>query len=181
MRLQQGHGWCWGWRWRPRGRVPLWTARGVKVTLAGDPQLALLHCSNFKASSRDLQEADEAMKKLGLAKVLDWFQSQDLRLNVFCQNDAEWEAELEGELNEYEMVKPVGNNILFHYRVGEYYIYSHKSLFSPGWWWRGRGAQWGADKSFAWGWKVIFLSQLLCISYIVHLLVFLSLHCQVVI
>jgi len=40
-----------------------------------------------EASSRDLQEADEAMKKLGLAK-----------------NDAEWEAELEGELNEYEMV-----------------------------------------------------------------------------
>merc|ERR1712055_208441 len=40
-----------------------------------------------EASSKDLQEADEAMKKLGLAK-----------------NDAEWEAELEGELNEYEMV-----------------------------------------------------------------------------
>lgn len=40
-----------------------------------------------EASSRDLQEADEAMKKLGLAK-----------------NDAEWEAELNAELNEYEMV-----------------------------------------------------------------------------
>jgi len=40
-----------------------------------------------QASSKDLAEADEAMKKLGLAK-----------------NDAEWEAELEGELNEYEMV-----------------------------------------------------------------------------
>merc|ERR1712203_187891 len=33
-----------------------------------------------EASSKDLQEADEAMKKLGLAK-----------------NDAEWEAELGGE------------------------------------------------------------------------------------
>jgi len=40
-----------------------------------------------QASSKDLAEADEAMKKLGLSK-----------------NDAEWEAELEGELNEYEMV-----------------------------------------------------------------------------
>jgi len=40
-----------------------------------------------QASSKDLAEADEAMKKLGLAK-----------------NDSEWEAELEGELNEYEMV-----------------------------------------------------------------------------
>jgi len=40
-----------------------------------------------QASSKDLAEADEAMKKLGLTK-----------------NDAEWEAELEGELNEYEMV-----------------------------------------------------------------------------
>lgn len=40
-----------------------------------------------QASSRDLAEADAAMKKLGLTK-----------------NDAEWEAELEGELNEYEMV-----------------------------------------------------------------------------
>eukprot|EP00090_Calanus_glacialis_P013951 TRINITY_DN2258_c0_g1_i1.p1 TRINITY_DN2258_c0_g1~~TRINITY_DN2258_c0_g1_i1.p1 ORF type:complete len:507 (-),score=199.74 TRINITY_DN2258_c0_g1_i1:528-2048(-) len=40
-----------------------------------------------QASSKDLAEADEAMKKLGLSK-----------------NDTEWEAELEGELNEYEMV-----------------------------------------------------------------------------
>jgi len=40
-----------------------------------------------QASSKDMAEADEAMKKLGLSK-----------------NDAEWEAELEGELNEYEMV-----------------------------------------------------------------------------
>merc|ERR1712128_404 len=40
-----------------------------------------------QASSKDLAEADEAMKKLGLSK-----------------NDAEWEAELEGELSEYEMV-----------------------------------------------------------------------------
>jgi len=40
-----------------------------------------------QASSKDLAEADEAMKKLGLSK-----------------NDSEWEAELEGELNEYEMV-----------------------------------------------------------------------------
>jgi len=40
-----------------------------------------------QASSKDLAEADEAMRKLGLSK-----------------NDAEWEAELEGELNEYEMV-----------------------------------------------------------------------------
>jgi len=40
-----------------------------------------------QASSKDIKEADEAMRKLGLGK-----------------NDAEWEAELEGELNEYEMV-----------------------------------------------------------------------------
>jgi len=40
-----------------------------------------------QASLKDLAEADEAMKKLGLSK-----------------NDTEWEAELEGELNEYEMV-----------------------------------------------------------------------------
>lgn len=40
-----------------------------------------------QASSKDLAEADEAMRRLGLSK-----------------NDAEWEAELEGELNEYEMV-----------------------------------------------------------------------------
>merc|ERR1719486_303418 len=40
-----------------------------------------------QASSKDIAEADEAMKKLGLTK-----------------NDTEWEAELEGELNEYEMV-----------------------------------------------------------------------------
>lgn len=40
-----------------------------------------------QASSKDIKEADEAMRKLGLTK-----------------NDAEWEAELEGELNEYEMV-----------------------------------------------------------------------------
>jgi len=40
-----------------------------------------------QASSKDIAEADEAMKKLGLTK-----------------NDSEWEAELEGELNEYEMV-----------------------------------------------------------------------------
>lgn len=44
-----------------------------------------------QASSKDLAEADEAMKKLGLSK-----------------NDAEWEAELEGELNEYEMVDEDG-------------------------------------------------------------------------
>jgi len=42
---------------------------------------------SHQASSKDLAEADEAMKKLGIAK-----------------DDAEWEAELEGELNEYEMV-----------------------------------------------------------------------------
>merc|ERR1712025_947884 len=52
----------------------------------GDQEDELLS-EQQEASSRDLQEADEAMKKLGLAK-----------------NDAEWEAELEGELNEYEMV-----------------------------------------------------------------------------
>lgn len=40
-----------------------------------------------QASSKDIAEADEAMKKLGLTK-----------------NDTEWEAELEGELNEYEVV-----------------------------------------------------------------------------
>merc|ERR1711890_196467 len=40
-----------------------------------------------QASSKDMAEADDAMKKLGLSK-----------------NDAEWEAELEGELNEHEMV-----------------------------------------------------------------------------
>jgi len=45
-----------------------------------------------QASSKDLAEADEAMKKLGLSK-----------------NDAEWEAELEGELNEYEMVGEDGD------------------------------------------------------------------------
>lgn len=44
-----------------------------------------------QASSKDIKEADEAMKKLGLGK-----------------NDAEWEAELEGELNEYEMVGEEG-------------------------------------------------------------------------
>lgn len=42
---------------------------------------------SHQASSKDLAEADEAMKKLGIPK-----------------DDAEWEAELEGELNEYEMV-----------------------------------------------------------------------------
>jgi len=45
-----------------------------------------------QASSKDLAEADEAMKKLGLSK-----------------NDTEWEAELEGELNEYEMVGEDGD------------------------------------------------------------------------
>merc|ERR1719347_345439 len=45
-----------------------------------------------QASSKDIKEADEAMKKLGLVK-----------------NDAEWEAELEGELNEYEMVGEEGD------------------------------------------------------------------------
>merc|ERR1712117_834292 len=47
-----------------------------------------------QASSKDLAEADEAMKKLGLAK-----------------NDSEWEAELEGELNEYEMVGEDGDGV----------------------------------------------------------------------
>ena len=80
-------------------------------------------CSVLQASSKDLQEADEAMKKLGLAKVrlggpmmviinivsricLTQFPTAKLckRDTIAFQNDAEWEAELEGELNEYEMV-----------------------------------------------------------------------------
>jgi len=44
---------------------------------------------SHQVSSKDLAEADEAMKKLGLAKD---------------KEDADWEAELEGEL-EYEMVQ----------------------------------------------------------------------------
>ena len=32
-----------------------------------------------------------------------------LRITFFFQNDAEWEAELEGELNEYEMVNILNN------------------------------------------------------------------------
>jgi len=47
-----------------------------------------------QASSKDIAEADEAMKKLGLTK-----------------NDSEWEAELEGELNEYEMVGDDGEAV----------------------------------------------------------------------
>jgi len=47
-----------------------------------------------QASSKDIAEADEAMKKLGLTK-----------------NDTEWEAELEGELNEYEMVGEDGEAV----------------------------------------------------------------------
>jgi len=47
-----------------------------------------------QASSKDIAEADEAMKKLGLTK-----------------NDSEWEAELEGELNEYEMVGEDGDGV----------------------------------------------------------------------
>lgn len=47
-----------------------------------------------QASSKDIAEADEAMKKLGLTK-----------------NDSEWEAELEGELNEYEMVDDDGEAV----------------------------------------------------------------------
>jgi len=47
-----------------------------------------------QASSKDIAEADEAMKKLGLTK-----------------NDTEWEAELEGELNEYEMVGDETDNV----------------------------------------------------------------------
>jgi len=47
-----------------------------------------------QASSKDIAEADEAMKKLGLTK-----------------NDTEWEAELEGELNEYEMVGEDGDAV----------------------------------------------------------------------
>jgi len=47
-----------------------------------------------QASSKDIAEADEAMKKLGLTK-----------------NDSEWEAELEGELNEYEMVGEDGEAV----------------------------------------------------------------------
>merc|ERR1712029_1012110 len=47
-----------------------------------------------QASSKDIAEADEAMKKLGLTK-----------------NDTEWEAELEGELNEYEMVGDDGEAV----------------------------------------------------------------------
>merc|ERR1712079_194224 len=47
-----------------------------------------------QASSKDIAEADEAMKKLGLTK-----------------NDNEWEAELEGELNEYEMVGDDGEAV----------------------------------------------------------------------
>jgi len=47
-----------------------------------------------QASSKDIAEADEAMKKLGLTK-----------------NDSEWEAELEGELNEYEMVGDDGDAV----------------------------------------------------------------------
>jgi len=47
-----------------------------------------------QASSKDIAEADEAMKKLGLTK-----------------NDTEWEAELEGELNEYEMVGDETENV----------------------------------------------------------------------
>jgi len=47
-----------------------------------------------QASSKDIAEADEAMKKLGLTK-----------------NDTEWEAELEGELNEYEMLDDEGDDV----------------------------------------------------------------------
>merc|ERR1711936_1159866 len=47
-----------------------------------------------QASSKDIAEADEAMKKLGLTK-----------------NDTEWEAELEGELNEYEVVGDEGEAV----------------------------------------------------------------------
>jgi len=33
-----------------------------------------------------------------------WSKSKSLNFTTCLQNDAEWEAELEGELNEYEMV-----------------------------------------------------------------------------
>jgi len=48
-----------------------------------------------QASSKDMAEADEAMKKLGISD----------------KDDADWEAELEGELNEYEMVDDQNDNI----------------------------------------------------------------------
>ena len=46
------------------------------------------------------------------------------RIIFVFQNDAEWEAELEGELNEYEMV-----NILNNYET-EMVIPKYTSLFS---------------------------------------------------
>jgi len=59
------------------------TSDNPTATDGDDEFVSELH----QASSKDVADADEALKKLGLAK-----------------NDAEWEAELEGELNEYEMV-----------------------------------------------------------------------------
>lgn len=44
---------------------------------------------SYLASSKDIEEADESMKKLGVSD----------------ESTNEWEAELQGELNEYEVVK----------------------------------------------------------------------------
>jgi len=52
-------------------------------------------------STKDLAEADEAMKKLGLDK-----------------EDAEWEAELEGEL-EYEVVEGDADNPEWEHQIQE--------------------------------------------------------------
>ena len=49
---------------------------------------------SYQASTSDMAEVDESMKKLG----------------VVGDNPEEWEAELEGELNEYEVVNSKDNN-----------------------------------------------------------------------
>ena len=93
-----------------REKQPSGNHKPVEDNIENSSQAAGDHDDEFvsdlhQASSKDIAEADEAMKKLGLTKVCFSFLIASL-LYLFCvhQNDSEWEAELEGELNEYEMV-----------------------------------------------------------------------------
>lgn len=61
----------------------------------------------FQASSKDLDEVNENMKRLGVKskfKQPDFLSVQTIIRNRFSETDEEWEAELEGELNEFEVV-----------------------------------------------------------------------------
>jgi hypothetical protein len=65
---------------------------------------------SYQASTTDIAEVDESMKKLGVgstystARAQDRFVTESLLSRLDHKDTDEWEAELEGELNEFEMV-----------------------------------------------------------------------------